>query len=66
MKLENLKQTTLLCIEHHKLQGNETKVAQLYEGLKRVEEKQFDNETQYNGLYMGQEKESFGEQEEKT
>jgi len=66
MKLENLERATTVCIEYHRLLGNQTKVDQLTEDLRRIETKRFDNETQYNGLYMGQEKETFGGNEEIT
>jgi hypothetical protein len=66
MKLENLEKTTLLCIEYHKLWHNDTKVGQLTDQLRRIESKQFNNETQYNGLYLGQGKKTFGNPEENT
>jgi len=56
MKLTNLHNTLLTCIDYHEAKGNETRVNQLREQLQRVLLTKLENSIETNGLYLGQTK----------
>tara|TARA_R110001606_G_scaffold56821_1_gene137652 strand:+ start:8969 stop:9133 length:165 start_codon:yes stop_codon:yes gene_type:complete len=52
MKLEHLKRTLSLCIEHHSDRGDSIKVKQLETKLNEVDSKRLEDVTDFNGLYL--------------
>jgi len=57
MKLTNLHNTLLTCIDYHEAKGNETRVNQLKEQLERVNNNHLvSTDRNVNGLYLGQSK----------
>ena len=56
MKLTNLHNTLLTCIDYHEAKGNGTRVNQLREQLERVNNNHLENDNKTNGLYLGQSK----------
>jgi hypothetical protein len=56
MKLDNLKRTLETCRDFHEEKGNETRVKQIEEHIKKVSINHLENDTKTNGLYLGQSK----------